>query len=329
VTNRQSQQTRKPSDRAVARRRGLTAVLAATLGGALLPLLASATATAQSGPAQPAPAATPDSIAVLPLDVVGDIPASRPALEAAVLRGLTVAAVPSLPAGAAETRLRATGAHVLCDNADCWTALGRAIEARYLVAGKVERSDSMFVVEFQVYDSRPGRMLARETNRCEADDCSVAELCRLTVRELARQTLTKLDEGPSGGPTLASTVTAETSPLARATPDSRPAGDRPGAGSSRKKWAAAALVGGAFGVAAGAYLVRYHFSCADKACTRLNGSEWNEALIGGLAAGAVGVAALTTGVVLLLTGGERTPPRAGRGLSLSLGPQSLVLSGRF
>jgi hypothetical protein len=331
VTNRPSQQTRNQPGRA-ARRRGLTPVVAATLGAALLAPLSPATATAQTEAGPSAAATTPDRIAVLPLDVQGNIPASRPALEAAVLRGLTVAAAPSLPAGEAEARLRTTGAHVPCDNADCWTALGRAVEARYLIAGKVERMDTMFAVEFQVYDSRSGRMLARETNKCEADDCSVAELCRLTVRELARQTLSQLDEPQAAEPTLASTVTAEAPPTTRVA--SRATPDGPTAGSSRKRWAAAALAGGALSVAAGAYLVRYHYSCAaysedGKACVRLNGSELNEALIGGLAAGAVGVAALTTGVVLLLTGRESSPRRAGGGLMLSLGPQSLVLSGRF
>jgi hypothetical protein len=324
VTNRSSH-THNPPGRAD-RRPGLTPVVAAILLASLSPGIAAAQTEAGSPPV-----AAPDRIAVLPLDVQGDIPASRPALEAAVLRGLTVAAAPSLPAGEAEARLRTTGARVTCEESDCWTALGRAMESRYLIAGKVERKNTMFEVAFEVYDSRSGRMLARDSNKCEADDCSVAELCRMTVRELARQTLSQLDEPAAAEP---APVSAGTPPAAQVASSPRAARDRAAAGNNRKWWAAGALAGGALSVAAGALLVRYHYSCAEwipatGECRRLHGSPLNEALIGGLAAGAVGVAALTTGVVLLVTGGGSSPRRASDGLTLSLGLQSLVLSGRF
>jgi hypothetical protein len=298
---------------------------------------ASIAAAAQGGPG--AAGETPDRIAVMPLEIVGDIPAGRPALEAAVMRGLTVAAAPTLPAGEAEARLRTASAHAACDSAECWSSLGRTVEARYLITGKIERKENFFQVEFKLVDARPGRLVARESNRCAADDCSVAELCRLVVRELARQNLTQPDELPSIP--LAAATEASAEPLSSAAPgvdaarQSTPVSDRNESWwTPRRKWAVAAILGGlAFG-AGGAFLVHYHNTCATRwqdetrECITLRGSDKNEALIGGIASAAVGAGLATTGVAMLLTA-RRATGQAGAALTLSAAPGSLFLSGRF
>ena len=147
----------------------------------------------RSGKAPGRAAGNPDRIAVMPLEIVGDVP-GRP--TGAGGRGPARAHGGGRPHDAGRPRPRpacvAGSTRLPCDTADCWTAVGQAVEARYLRHGQggaqgepVRRWSSRLI------DARPGRLLARETNGCEADDCSVAELCRLVVRELARQTLSR------------------------------------------------------------------------------------------------------------------------------------------
>jgi hypothetical protein len=292
----------------------------------------------------PQQAAFAERIAVIPLDIVGDVPAGRPALEAAVLRGLTVTSTPTLRPGEAEARLRAVGVWLPCNNAECWSALGRTLDARYLVTGTVERKGPLFAVEFRLIDARPGRILATEANGCDADDCSVAELCRVTVRELARGTLAEGPDTPlpSGAQVLPRAAALDR--LTRPAPNSEGVAglagltDRGPADSiTRQKWATAAIVAGTLAAGAGGVLVYYHYSCAvrfgagEMRCMRFHDSDENRALIGGIAAAGAGVALLTTGVVLHLTGqseqdgglkGEARP-------RLSVGWGSIALDGRF
>src|SRR5687767_6418652 len=88
--------------------------------------------------AQP-PAAETNTVAVLPLEIVGNVPAGRPALETAVTRGLTVFSGPTIEATHASAKLTAAKAKLPCADAECWTAAGKTLGARYLVAGQVER----------------------------------------------------------------------------------------------------------------------------------------------------------------------------------------------
>ena len=143
---------------------------------------------------------------MLPLEVVGNVPAGRPALEAAVARGLTMFAGTTVEATQASARLTAAGAQVPCQDAACWTAAGKAVGARHLVAGRVERKGANFEVQFRLLEGATGRLLATETNKCEAADCSVAELTRQTVRELARQMLSGTVPGVSSPGTAALTA---------------------------------------------------------------------------------------------------------------------------
>ena len=78
-------------------------------------------------------------MAVLPLEVVGNVPAGRPALEAAVVRGLTMFTGTTVEATQTSARLIAAGAKLPCEDAACWTAVGKAVGTRHLVAGRVER----------------------------------------------------------------------------------------------------------------------------------------------------------------------------------------------
>ena len=93
---------------------------------------------------------------MLPLDVVGNVPAGRPALEAAVVRGLTMFAGTTVEATQASARLTAAGARVPCQDAACWTAAGKAVGTRHLVAGRVERKGANFEVQFRLFDGSPG-----------------------------------------------------------------------------------------------------------------------------------------------------------------------------
>lgn len=314
-------------------RRRLSCACAVWLGLGLGPFVAQSAAQEGSGPA----AGDPDKIAVMPLQILGDVPAGRPALEAAVMRGLTVASAPTLPVAETEGRLLGGSTRLPCETAECWTSIGQAVEARYLLAGRVERKENLFFVEFQLIDSRPGRLLAREANRCEADDCSVAELCRLVVRELARQTLTDRDErrlaaSPPADQVAVSQLPGRT-PIGRAPPPV--AADRPQSWwTSRRKAGVAAVAGGLAVTASGAFLINYHFknhinTCADGDCIRLRGTKWKEALVGGIGGVVVGGALAATGVVLLLNERNRSEAPSSRSTRLSLGVGGLVLSGRF
>ncbi len=320
MSNRpQRQKTRGGKGWSAAGRLGSSALLAA-----LLLAVGAPSAAAQD----------PDRIAVLPLEIVGDIPAGRPALEAAVLRGLTVAASPTMSSEEADGRLQGGSARLPCDSPDCWSAVGKAVEARYLVTGRVERKENLFQVEFRVIDARAGRLLARETNSCAADDCSVAELCRLVVRELARQTLTQPDV--TAAPAADSNGDLPPPAPLVDTATGGPAADQPATWwTPRRKWAVAALVGGAAIGAGGGYLIYVHNSCAERfpdqtmLCARRRGSDKNEALIGGIAAAGAGVGLVTTGIVMLLTGRPADEVSPGSALGLSIAPGHLLLSGRF
>ena len=228
-----------------------------------------------------APVARADSpaLAVLPLEIVGNVPAGRPALETAVTRGLTVYSGPTIEAAQASAKLTAAKAQVPCQEAACWTAAGKTVGARYLVAGHVERKGTMFEVQFRLFDAPSGRLLATENNRCEADDCSVAELCRLTVRELARQTLggapMPTTAAPAAAPTPAPKATSSVStprpPQAGPAPAPLVATDSAALKASVDRSSArvpgflapTAIVAGAAGLAVGAWL--------DQAGRRLRG----------------------------------------------------------
>jgi hypothetical protein len=155
-------------------------------------------------PAEAAPA-NGDKVAVLPLEVGPGIKAGRPALEAAVVKGLVQAPSPVQIGPEVANTLNKAGARVACSDAGCWKAAGRALNARHLVTGAIDRKGPNFEVEFRLVDAVQGRVLLTEVNQCKASDCSVAELCRLTVNELARAGLVH-----SASPLAASAPTGST-----------------------------------------------------------------------------------------------------------------------
>lgn len=159
--------------------------------------LALAGGTSAAIAAAPAAAVNGDKIAVLPLEIIGEVPAGRPALEAAVTKGLVVTGAAVTIGPEVATLLSRAGARVACVDPGCWIAAGRALGARHLIAGVVERKAGQFQVEFRLIDAAvgQGRIVMTEANHCDVADCSVAELCRLTVNELARAGLPRAVAG--------------------------------------------------------------------------------------------------------------------------------------
>lgn len=278
-----------------------------------------------------------NAVAVLPLEIEGNVPAGRPALESAVSRGLTVLSGPTIGATEAMTKLVTTGVKVPCATEACWTAAGKAIDARYLVAGKVERKGPLFEVRFRLVDAPSGRLLATETNKCEVADCSVAELCRTTVRELARQTLGEpgLAAAPAGTPAPAPVAESEKP----ATPILEPAspaesGDlhqqaTPVRSASRIPAVVPvlAIIGGAAAIGTGAFYIKRDGDCQrrDVQCQRFHDTLW-----GGVGWAAGGTALLTTGIVLAVVRARAGDESAATsGPMLSIGPRSAFITGRF
>jgi hypothetical protein len=264
---------------------------------------------------------------VMPLEIVGEVPAGRAALERAILSGLAMAAAPTLPVSEAEARLRSSTTQLPCETATCWSSIGKTVEARYLIAGKVERRANLFQVEFKLIDARPGRLLASQTNRCEADDCSVAELCRLVVRELTRQNLVQPEDRASYGAPPATAAESLPAPA----PVVVVATDRPaGFWSARRKWGLAAILGGVVAAGGGVYVASLDGKCANKFTFGDSGCiNYHETRVAGIAAAGAGAGLVTTGVVLLLTGRGGSEQRANAGLMLSIQPRGLAVSGRF
>jgi hypothetical protein len=284
--------------------------------------------------ARDARAGDENAVAIMPLDIVGNVPAGRPALEAAVARGLAVLSGPTVNAAEAAGKLTGAGLKLPCRDGACWSAAGRALGARYLVTGVVERKGPMFAVQFRLVDAPSGRLLATEKNECEVADCSVAELSRQVVRELARQTL--------GTPPPA--VRPATN-VAAATPPPPDAPLAPGASSSLAAQGegrarvprfvpVAAIAAGALALGAGAYYLERDGDCRDpditvyppggaerRDCSRVEDTKW-----AGLGFAAGGAALVTTGVVLLVRS-WRDQPEAGT--QISVGPGGVLLSGRF
>jgi hypothetical protein len=282
-----------------------------------------------------------NAVAVLPLEIEGNVPAGRPALESAVSRGLAVLSGPTIGATEAAARLAPSGAKVPCATEACWTAAGKAIEARYLVAGKVERKGPLFEVRFRLVDAPSGRLLATESNKCEVADCSVAELCRTTVRELVRQTL----GDPGNAATTGSMAPAAASqPVAAPPAAARPATPVQDAGSSnesaglRQELSApaprasripaavpvVAIVAGVAALSVGGYYLKRDGDCrgSERPCQRLHDTLW-----GGLGWAAGGTALITTGIVTAVLRSHAGGPAGST--TLSLGPNAAFVSGRF
>jgi len=280
-----------------------------------------------TGAAAPCLAQDPSlTVGVLPLEIGEKIPASRESLEKMVHRGLALLAAPMVEAPESAARLKVAGATVPCDAPSCWIAAGRAIGTRYLVAGKVGLKDDFFEVEFKLIDGASGRILAVEPNRCEAADCSVAELCRLTVRELSRQTL-----GPS-----VPVAGAEPAPISA--PSVRlPAGSGAETEDStvgverrlsplRTAIAALGITGGVVGLVASGVAFSRHGDCSKRDATGC--AEEYKTLWEGVGYGAAGVALLTTGIVVAWPRDRNEAPDLAM-TGLQIWPGGISVSGRF
>jgi hypothetical protein len=249
----------------------------------------------------------------MPVEIRGNVPAGRAALEAAIARAAAVTERPVVGAEEAAVRLEAAGAAAVCEAASCWTAAGRAVGASHLLAGDVERKEGLFHARFRLVDATSGRIIAAESNHCDEDDCSVAELCRVTARELLRQTLVRAPEsGPGPGQATAGALAAgEKDHVAPSA----------GARSWRALWPPAAIAAGVAALGAGAFLVKLDGDCADRGCDHLHDTLW-----GGVATLGAGAALTAVGVVFAVRDARRSTPS---GPTVAVGPGSVVVSGRF
>ena len=301
-----------------------------------------------------------DRIAVLPLEILGEVPAGRPALEAAVAKGLVVTGRPVMVGPDVGTMLGQAGARVTCVDPGCWIAAGRALGARHLIAGMIERKASIFEVEFRLVDAAQGRVVMSQVDRCDVADCSVAELSRLTVLELVRAGLPQntgrspasamgipaplpvpAPLGPSKtnaalqGPDNASAMRGSSDGMRR--PPSQPLADADLGGTTSKSMTSddsastgwptwvpvASIVTGVAAGAVGGYLLYLDGLCkVDARCDHKYKTFW-----GGIATAGAGAILVAGGIVVAVVGGDDDAANAGTGLAI--GPGSLMYSGRF
>jgi hypothetical protein len=275
-------------------------------------------------------------IAVLPLEIAGDITASRVALEEAVAKGAAVAGQPLVPAEAVAGYL-ATGATAACQVPACWMAVGKAVAASYLLAGSVERADGMFRARFRLVQASDGLVLGSEESECEEDDCSVAELCRLTAREIVRKILGPSPSGsrPPSDPALVPSAAGgdpveDRTHVQELEAASEPALARPRADLPlwRRVGPPVAIGAGVIAIATGAFLVKGDGACAEytlnkdgeRVCDKLKDTlGWGVGVLG------AGAALVATGLVFTIRGTRRD----GAGTNVVIGPGRIALSGRF
>jgi hypothetical protein len=279
------------------------------LGGASLAIgaLIAAVASARPALAQERP------IVVLPLSLVGRVPAGRPALEAAVAKGIAVAARPIV--GAEEVGARFPAArNGACEGPPCFREVGRGFDAAYLIAGVVERRGGLFHASFRLIEPGSGRPIGTEQSECDENECSVAELCRTTARELVRQALG--DRAPTGAAPPPPVETPVTPAPAVAPPDQPPA--------AAARWRVGrvlpvlAIGAGVTAMTVGAVALKLDGDCANTACSRVNDYRaWAWPTLG------AGAALAATGLVFAL----RTP--SGDTATAIIGPRGVVIAGRF
>ncbi len=168
------------------------------------------------------PSAEAPRTAVLPLEVAGNIRASRPALERALATGLGGVGAALLPADETARRLAGRPPAARCRDEACWRELGAALGVSRLVGGAVTRSEGQFIVDLQLVDGGSGRTLREKRGRCDEEYCSVADLVRRSAAELASARVA--DAAPAASPELP--------PRAPVGGGARRDGPRPAAGSA-------------------------------------------------------------------------------------------------
>jgi hypothetical protein len=114
--------------------------------------------------------AAEDAIAVLPVEITGKLAASAGDLQDAVRKGLAISKR---------------------------QVVGPDEPAAFRVSAQVMRVGKVFRVRLTLIRVADGVTIATENNDCDVADCSVAELVRLSARELVRQTIGR---GPVDGP---------------------------------------------------------------------------------------------------------------------------------
>jgi hypothetical protein len=289
----------------------------------LMPFLVAALWIPTLGFAVPVQAAAAgESIALVPLEVSGGMNVSRTDLEAAVLKGLSVAGRPLIGPDDAAVRAAAARTDLTCRSASCWSNLATLVNAGYVVAGSAARQGGSFRVSFRLLRASDGSTVASEANDCEVADCSIAELARRSARELVRTTL-----GRPGGERVADATELaprrSPAPAAAVRAKAKAPASAGGSGFTRVLWPTLVVVGAA-SVGAGAWLLS------------VNGQLWHQSppyddgddvytLPHGIAAIAGGVLLGATSIYFIVRGQRARGPS----VALGVGPGSLFATGRF
>lgn len=268
-------------------------------------------------------AARADSIAVLPLEIGVRSGVSREDLHEAVLKGLAVAGRPVVALEDPEVTAMPTGEKPPCASPACWAELGRRVGAAYVVGGAVARTNTAFRVSLRLVRTSNGTTLAREENQCDVGDCSLAELVRLSARELVRQTLgRKMEEAPVAAPAAravaAARVATPPAPIepvaavkvAASSIDARPRTD------TRRVAGWVMTAAGAFGVAAGVFLLARDGDCSGSGCYRV----YDTKMMGWTFVGAGAIASTIGGWLVY---------RSSSAVTVGAAPGTLWLAGHF
>ncbi len=266
-----------------------------------------------------------DTIAIMPLGLADALPVSASVLEAAVVQGLAVAARPVVLPSQTARRLNERGVAADCRTPVCWAQVGAALGSSHLLVAKVETAGTMIKVSVRGIDvNNSGRVAAVEQNECEATDCPLAELLRLSTWEVARKTFGVVAAAPRQLPGAAAsppTSLVATVPIVQRESPYR----------GRPLWPVALVGVGVAGVVAGLVLLRMDGACADTArcndaaAVRQRGLPVYDQKAAGWLALTGGIAATAVGGVWLL--GQYH--EAGPSLVATVTPGAVGLSGRF
>ncbi len=274
--------------------------------------------------AQPALAA--ERVAIAPLELSGNLLAGREELEAAARKGLALSGRDVV--GADEVAPKVMAHTTGCRDDRCWAQLGEEVGATHIIVGSAKKSGATFSVSVRMIEVLGARGIATENNRCDIADCSLAELLRLSVRELGRQTLGRDGQATPPMPSLVASAAPAPAVAAPSSAIASPPGGHAAAPTGRSGadvWPLFVVGTGVLAIGTGAYLVTLDGDCAQ----RLGGGDckdfYNTNVAGWALVGA-GVVAGAVGLVLYLRDGD---PSSQVQVSLLAGPAGAALVGRF
>jgi hypothetical protein len=126
-----------------------------------------------------ASAAAAERVAVLPLQVEGELRADwEPKFEAAIARGLVQSGLEVIEPPAVT---KATGGVGTCANAKCYRFVASAVDARYVVVGKLKVEERNYEIGLDVIDGNDGSLAASSSESCQV--CGVNEVEELVSKQ--------------------------------------------------------------------------------------------------------------------------------------------------